>query len=133
MAVIILAVQMGLALATDAMGGNMRVLHTLMLQLPEAVGHNHTIVAVVLVALIAVQQLITTIIHAQNVEVSDINKVSMNVIIVFIQKYQTLIIVVGGLSPGKTKHERPIQGSIPQPFNLVISPQPTADPDDLPF
>ena len=26
-----------------------------------------------------------------------------------------------------------IQGSIPQPFNPVISPQPTADPDDLPF
>lgn len=42
-------------------------------------------------------------------------------------------IVVGGLSLGKTKHERPVQGSIPQPFNPVFPPQSTADPDDLPF
>ena len=42
-------------------------------------------------------------------------------------------IVVGGLSLGKTKHERPIQGSTPQPFNPVFPPQSTADQDDLPF
>ena len=41
--------------------------------------------------------------------------------------------VVGGLSLGKTKHERPVQGSTPQPFNPVFPPQSTADPDDLPF
>lgn len=45
-------------------------------------------------------------------------------------------IVVGGLSLGKTKHERPIQGRIPNPFTRsVFPPQPmtTSDPDDLPF
>lgn len=44
--------------------------------------------------------------------------------------------VVGGLSLGKTKHERPIQGRIPNPFTRpVFPPQPmtTSDPDDLPF
>lgn len=44
--------------------------------------------------------------------------------------------VVGGLSLGKTKYERPIQGRIPNPFiRPVFPPQPmtTLDPDDLPF
>ena len=43
--------------------------------------------------------------------------------------------VIGGLSLGKTKHERPVQGSIPQPFSRPVSPpQPThEDIDDLPF
>lgn len=52
----------------------------------------------------------------------------------FKRKMESLgAIVVGGLSLGKTKHERPVQGSIPQPFNPVFPPQSTADPDDLPF
>ena len=42
--------------------------------------------------------------------------------------------VVGGLSLGKTKHERPVQGSIPQPFYLEFPPKPIKeDLDDLPF
>ena len=52
----------------------------------------------------------------------------------FKRKMESLgAIVVGGLSLGKTKHERPVQGSIPQPFNPVFPPQSTAAPDDLPF
>ena len=47
-----------------------------------------------------------------------------------------LAIVVGGLSLGKTKHERPTQGNIPNPFSHpVFPPQPmaTSDDNDLPF
>lgn len=55
----------------------------------------------------------------------------------FKRKMESLgAIVVGGLSLGKTKHERPIQGRIPNPFTRpVFPPQPmtTSDPDDLPF
>lgn len=52
----------------------------------------------------------------------------------FKRKMESLgAIVVGGFSLGKTKHERPVQGSIPQPFSPVFPPQSTADPDDLPF
>lgn len=44
--------------------------------------------------------------------------------------------VVGGLSLGKTKHERPIQGSIPQAFSRPVFPSQqnnSYDDDDLPF
>lgn len=55
----------------------------------------------------------------------------------FKRKMESLgAIVVGGLSLGKTKHERPTQGSIPNPFSRpVFPPQPTttSDDDDLPF
>ena len=45
-------------------------------------------------------------------------------------------IVVGGLSLGKTKHERPTQGNIPNPFSRPVFPHlpsSTSDDDDLPF
>lgn len=55
----------------------------------------------------------------------------------FKRKIESLgAIVVGGLSLGKTKHERPVQLNIPQPFSRpVFPPQPTTtvDDDDLPF
>ena len=52
----------------------------------------------------------------------------------FKQKMENLgATVVGGLSLGKTKHERPVQGSIPQPFRPVFPPQPSVETDDLPF
>ena len=55
----------------------------------------------------------------------------------FKRKMESLgAIVVGGLSLGKTKHERPTQGNIPNPFSHpVFPPQPmaTSDDNDLPF
>jgi predicted amidophosphoribosyltransferase len=55
----------------------------------------------------------------------------------FKRKMESLgAIVVGGLSLGKTKHERPIQGNIPNPFSRPVFPHlppSTSDDDDLPF
>lgn len=55
----------------------------------------------------------------------------------FKRKMESLgAIVVGGLSLGKTKHERPTQGNIPNPFSRPVFPHlppSTSDDDDLPF
>jgi predicted amidophosphoribosyltransferase len=55
----------------------------------------------------------------------------------FKRKMESLgAIVIGGLSLGKTKHERPIKESISNPFTRpVFPPQPTtiSDDDDFPF